>query len=149
MKDLIATINEIVKYGLEPNVEEQDKERRLERNLVKIYNLYFQIDYAEDDNEYPEFEKSYDEIRKNVESNFKDYGYYKKIADINNLDNFDDVVVGDAIDDLTDIILELLEVKSRIENNGMNDGPYYFEFAFSSHIQSHLINLLKYINQKK
>lgn len=40
MKELIPTINEIVRFGLEANSPIPNKELVLERNLVKIYELY-------------------------------------------------------------------------------------------------------------
>ena len=79
MTELIPTINEIVKYGLEPNLATSDKEKKLEKNLVKIYQLYFDIKYKYDETYFPEFDKTeYSDIRQKVTSNFKDFGLYKK-----------------------------------------------------------------------
>ena len=58
MTELIPTINEIVKYGLQPNLTVTDKEKLLERHLVKIYNLYFDIKYTFDEADYKDFDKS-------------------------------------------------------------------------------------------
>lgn len=38
-----------------------------------------------------------------------------------------DNAIGDAIDDLSDIIIDLLEIKGRIENNSLADGIWFFE----------------------
>jgi len=149
MTELIPTINEIVKYGLEPNLTTTDKEKELEKNLVKIYNLYFDIKYKFDETEYVEFDKTeYADIRKNVTSNFKDFSFYKTVLDINDIDNLKENEIGDALDDLTDIILDLLEIKWRIENNSLADGLWFFELTFYSHTQQHIIDLLKYVKQK-
>ena len=43
MTELIPTINKFFKYGLQPNLTIINKEKLLERNLVKIYDLYFEI----------------------------------------------------------------------------------------------------------
>jgi len=138
MTELIPTINEIIKYGLQPNLEETDKEKLLEKSLVKIYNLYFDIKFEFDDTDFPDFERNkYSDIRKNVESNFKDFGLYKLI-----------IGIGDAIDDLTDIILDLLEIKWRIETNSLADGLWYFQLAFYTHTQQHILDLLNFIKQK-
>src|SRR5580698_3825151 len=102
MTELIPTINEIVKYGLQPNLEIIDKEKLLEKDLVKIYNLYFEIKFDFDKVDYPKFEKTqFPNIRQNIETNFKDFGFYKTILDINDIDNLKDYALGDAIDDLT------------------------------------------------
>lgn len=149
MKELIPTINEIVKYGLQPNLTITDKEKLLERYLVKIYDLYFGIEYKFDETEFPDFDKStLTEIRQNVTSNFKDFGFYKTILDINDIENLKDNAIGDAIDDLSDIITDLLEIKWRIENNSLADGLWFFELIFCSHTQQHILDLLNYLKQK-
>ena len=148
MTELIPTINEIVKYGLHPNLTVTDKEKLLERNLVKIYNLYFDIEYNFDEAEYPDFDKSkVPDIRQNVVSNFMNYGLYKSVLDINDVDNLKDNAIGDSVDDLTDIIFDLLEIKWRIENNSLADGLWFFELIFYSHTKQHLLDLLNYMKQ--
>ena len=149
MKELIPTINEIVKYGLEPNSNVVDKEKLLEKNLVKIYSLYFDIEYKFDETEFSEFkETEYSYIRKNVTSNFPELALYKTILDINDIDNLKDNAIGDPFDDLTDIILDLLQIKWRIENNSLADGLWYFELIFYAHTQQHIVDLLNYLKQK-
>ena len=149
MTELIPIINEVVKYGLQPDLSVNDKEKLLEKNLVKIYNLYFDIKFEFDETDYPDFDKSkYPLIRKNVESNFKDFGFYKTVTDINDIDNLHENCIGDAVDDLTDIILDLLEIKWRIENNSMADGLWFFELTFYSHTQQYILDVLKYMKQK-
>ncbi len=149
MKELIPTINEIIKYGLEPNLPTSDHEKVLEKNLVKIYNLYFEIEYKFDETNFPEFNMAeYSEIRQNVTSNFKSFSLYKTILDINDIDNLKENTVGDALDDLTDIIRDLLEIKWRIERNSLADGLWFFELIFYTHTQQHIIDLLNYMKQK-
>lgn len=149
MKSLITTINEIVKYGLTENSSICDRNSLLEKCLVELYSYYFEINYEYDDSEYPEFDRSiYPNIRQNIATNFKDFGFYITIDNIENLDKPPEYLIGDAIDDLSDIIWDLLEVKWRIENNSINDGYEFFKWTFSSHIQEHLLNLLLYIKRK-
>lgn len=149
MKELIPTIDEIAKYGLQPNLIEVDKEISLAKNLVKIYNLYFNLEYEFDEIDYPDFDnEKYPNIRQNVESNFKDFGAYKMVLEINDLVN-DEIGIGDAVDDLSDIIKDLLEVKWRIENNSINDGLWFFNFIFNAHTEEHVINLLNFIKQRE
>jgi hypothetical protein len=150
MKELIPTINEIVKFGLEPKLTEVNKLESLEKNLVKIYSMYFDVDYKFDEKDYEEFDsQKFPNIRQNVESNFENFGFYKTILDINNFENHQEDAIGDAVDDLTDIIQDLLEVKWRIENNSLEDGLWFFNFIFRSHTQQHILDLLNYIKQKE
>jgi hypothetical protein len=151
MKELIPTINEIVKYGLQPNLttDKDERNKSLEKFLVKIYSLYFDIEYTFDEANFPDFDKlQYSNVRQNIESNFSDFGLYKTIIDINDLDNKIDDAIGDAIDDLTDITLDLLEIKWRIETNSLADGLWYFQLIFYGHTQQHILDLLNYMKQK-
>ena len=149
MTELIPTIKEIVKYGLNPNFTETDNDKLLERNLVKIYDLYFEIEYKFDERDFPDCEKiEYSKIRQNVTINFKDFGLYKTTLDISDIDNLSENEIGDALDDLTDIIIDLLEIKERIENNSLDDGLWFFELTFYTHTQQHILNLLNFMKQK-
>ena len=149
MTELITAINEIVKYGYYPNLTVTDKEKLLERNLVKIYNLYFEIKYNFDQRDFPDFDKSLlPDIRQNVQTNFNGFGFYKTSREIDNLDDSINFTIGDSIDDLTDIIIDLLEIKWRIENNSWADGLWFFELTFYSHTQQHILDLLNYMKQK-
>jgi hypothetical protein len=149
MTELIETIGEIIKFGLQPNISVPDRDKALERGLVKIYNLYFDISYQFDNRDYPDFNKlELLDIRHNVESNFTDFGFYKNVLDYNDIDNLKECGIGDAIDDLTDIITDLLEIKWRIENNSLANGLWYFELIFKSHTQQHILDLLNFMKQK-
>ncbi len=149
MKELIPIINEIAQFGLQPNLGVMEKEILLEKSLVKIYNLYFDIEYKFDESDFEDFDnEKFPYIRENIESNFPEFGLYKMIMDIRDLDNEVNNGIGDAIDDLTDITLDLLEIKWRIENNSLEDGLWYFKLIFYSHTQQHILDLLNYMKQK-
>jgi len=78
MTEPIATIDDIVKFGLQPNLSVPDRDKMLERSLIKIYSLYFDISYQFDNTDYPDFDKSYlPNIRHNVETNFQNLGSIK------------------------------------------------------------------------
>ena len=95
---------------------EHNKEKLLARNLGKIYNMYFKISYEFDETEFQDFDKTiYSEVRKNVTRNFNDFGLYKTIVELDDLTKLMEVGIGDVIDDLSDIIIDLLEIKWRIK----------------------------------
>ena len=150
-KQLIRTINQIVKFGLEQNIEISKDERNLvlEKSLISIYSLYFEIQYEYDNTHFEEYDDiKYVNIRKNIESNFPDFGYYTIALDLMDINNKDNMAIGDAIDDLSDIILDLLEIKWRMENNSVEDGLWYFNFSFENHIQQHILDLLNYVKNR-
>lgn len=57
LKGLMHVINEIIKYGLVPNLLIANKERDLEQNLFKIYFYYFEIEFDFNKSEYQEIEE--------------------------------------------------------------------------------------------
>src|SRR5690606_42118857 len=90
MTELIPTINEIIKYGLQPNLTTDKDERNkiLEKSLVGIYRLYFDNECEFDDADNLELdENSYKDTKQNIESNLLDFGLYKTIIDFNDFDN--------------------------------------------------------------
>ena len=58
MTELVKTIDSIVKFGLNPNLSVPHRDKALERGLVNIYHLYFDISYQFDDKDYPDFADS-------------------------------------------------------------------------------------------
>ncbi len=150
MNQTIKIIDEITKYGLTPFVNSQNKERDLEENLVKLYSKYFQIAYEFDERDYPDFKKEQlPNIIENVSRNFPSYGLYHTVLNSDELNEAPENAVGDAIDDLADIIIDLLEIKWRFENNSDQDALWFFKMIFESHTQQHLISLLNFMNRKK
>ena len=83
-----------------------------------------------------------------MEANFPEFGYYKTVLGYDDIDNLEECGTGDAIDDLTDIINDLQEIKWRIENNSLADGLRFFELIFKGHTQQHILDLLNYMKQK-
>lgn len=114
MIELLEQIDEILKYGLFKNLNEENKELNLEKKLVAIYNCYFKTEYKFDENEYPEFKKlEYSKIRENIVSNFPNFGFYKVATEIDNIENESENVLSDSLDDLCDLIIDLQEIKWR------------------------------------
>jgi len=57
-------------------------------------------------------------------------------------------LVGDAIDDLADILSDLEEVVWLAEHVGLDDAHWYFRFAFFSHWGRHLRELALYLHAR-
>jgi len=149
MDQIIEIIDEIIQHGLNSNVAIEDKEIDLEKNLVRLYLKYFDIEYGFDKNEYANFKKPDPLIiRENVNSNFPEFGFYHVVLNGNEIHKDANYAVGDAIDDLTDIILDLLEIKWRKEHNSKEDALWYFKLIFKSHTQMHILGLLNFLKSK-
>jgi len=134
---------------LHPNLELENKERDLEQNLIELYSKYFEINFEFDESDYEDFDgKLYPDVVKNVRSNFPDFGIYHSILNSEKATEDAENAMGHAVDDLSDIIYDILEIKWRIENNSMADGLWFFELTFYSHTQKHLIDLLNFMKSK-
>ena len=74
--------------------------------------------------------------------------YYHSIFNCHELYKEADITTGDAIDDLSDIVYDLLEIKWRIQNNSLQDGLQFFELIFRCHTQQHILDLLNFMKSK-
>ena len=150
MSDLRKLIDQITEFGINPKVELTYNIDVLKKLLVGIYSEFLNTESEFDETDYtegPDFD--YKEIRKNVESNFPDFGWYGTIMDITEIAQESELAIGDAVDDLTDIIGDLIDVKWRFENTSEVDAIWNFEFFMRTHSEQHLVDLLKYIKDLK
>jgi hypothetical protein len=149
LSKLRKLIDKITEFGINPKVDLTDKDNFLKKLLVGIYSEFLNVESEFDETEYdqePEFD--YKEIRKNVELNFPDFGYYATILDNNKFAQESEFGTGDSVDDLTDIIKDLLGVKWKFENTSEKDAIWTFELSMKAHSEQHLVDLLKYLKDK-
>lgn len=150
MTNLEKLINRITEFGLNDKVKSDNKELGIQQLLAGIYSeyLYLEVEFDDEDfDEVPSFD--YDSIKKNVEANFPDIGWYHSIRDSHKIMPDADLVAGDAIDDITDIIKDLLEVKWCFENTSEKNSKWHFCDIMKNHSEQHLVDFLKYIKDKK
>lgn len=149
MDELILIINNISRYGLQANVNIENKEQDLEKHLVYLYAKYFEIKDTINSIDYPCYQRPNSaNFRENISLNFPALGWYHHTINSHKVLQEADLVTGDAIDDLADIILELLEVQWRYEHNSLEDATWFFKFIFQAHIQQHLLDLLSFFKSK-
>jgi hypothetical protein len=87
--------------------------------------------------------REYKAVRAEVAPRFPNYGLYR-LAGTEPDDSF---LVGDAIDDITDIALDLSRVLWLWENSGEADAMWDFHFNFRTHWGSHLRGLQWYLHE--
>ncbi|CAM1374676.1 DUF5063 domain-containing protein [Tenacibaculum xiamenense] len=149
MSELRKLIDQITEFGINPKVELTDKINFLKKLLVGVYSefldLVFEFDRM-DYNEEPNFD--YNEIRRNIKSNFPDFDLYSMVLDSNKMEPNIEIVCGDELDDLTDIVKDLLAVKWRMDNTSKNDALWHFEFLMRTHSEQHLVDLLKRLKER-
>lgn len=147
LSKLLPRINALSEFGLASGIHAKDRYSLLKRLLVEIYLEFLSIEEEiEHDKEYdqrPEFD--YHGIRRNIETNFPDLSWYQSVLNPKGIYSEIQLGIGDAVDDLTDIIKDLLEVKWRIENTSELDALWHFQFLMRAHTEQHLVDLLKYL----
>ncbi|WP_420402054.1 DUF5063 domain-containing protein [Flagellimonas sp.] len=150
MSELRKLIDQITEFGINPKVELAEKIDVLRELLVGIYSEYLKVEFEFDQTDYddePDFD--YHELKENVTSNFPDFGWYIMVLDLNKMEPNVEIGIGDAIDDLTDIIKDLLVVKWKMDNTSQMDALWEFELSMRTHSEQHLIDLLKFIKEKE
>lgn len=148
---IIENIDKLIIFGqAQVKTSENEKIKNLEYLLISIYKQIIELPDKFDKKaklDCPNID--YDLIKKRVENNFKDFGYYNVVFNgIENLEN-PETLIGDSIDDLTDIIKDLIEAKWYFENSSLKDAIWHIKFKFESHTRHHILGLLKYMHDIK
>ena len=147
MSKLRELIDKITEFGINPKVDLIDKIDVLKKLLVGIYSEFLNLEFEFDETDYneePDFD--YNEIKKNVKSNFPDFDWYSMV--LNKMEPDVEIGIGDEIDDLIDIIKDLLAVKWRMENTSEKDALWHFELSMRTHSEQHLVDLLKRLKER-
>ena len=149
MNRIKTLITQLTEFGINPNVDSNDKIQDLRILLIGIYLEYLNVKPEFDVSDYDESpDYDYNEINQNVKSNFPDFDWYSMILDSNKLEPNIEIGCGDELDDLTDIIKDLLEVKWRMENTSEKDAIWYFELMMRTHSEQHLVDLVKRLKER-
>jgi hypothetical protein len=149
--EITNIIDEIITWGYQKtSSSETDNINRLEYLLVNLYRQIIDLPEESDDNieiQHPDF--NYNEILGFVKLNFPSFGEYNEV--FNSVEDFvnPEVTIGSALDDLSDIILDLSTVKWYLDNSLENEAIWQIKFSFDIHFKHHLLGLLKYIHDKK
>jgi len=149
LSKLRELIDKITEFGINPKVDLIDKIDVLKKLLVGIYSEFLNLEFEFDETDYneePDFD--YNEIKKNVKSNFPDFDWYSMVLDSNKMEPDVEIGIGDEIDDLIDIIKDLLAVKWRMENTSEKDALWHFELSMRTHSEQHLVDLLKRLKER-
>lgn len=114
--------------------------------LDRLALAYHFADYKFDETDYPDApRKDYQELRKIVSALFPEYGYYNVTARISVEISEGGLHVGDAIDDITDIAIDMNEVLWLWENTSVDNALWEFRQGYENHWGMHLRCLQLYI----
>ena len=149
MNKLVKLIYRLTEFGTNPKIESENKIDELKKLLVEIYSEYLNIESDFDQKDFedePEF--NFKEIRRNVETNFPEFGLYHSFFDSHKTIPDGGLVTGDSINDLSDLIIDMLVVKWRFENTSEDEAIWHFQFIMRIHSEQHIVDFLKYLKDK-
>jgi hypothetical protein len=90
--------------------------------------------------------QDYDRLRVLATERFPSFGYYSVPDDITKQSNETELLVGDALDDIVDIVRDLQAVKWRWEHTNEQDALWHFDFGYKTHWGKHLRCLQLYLH---
>ena len=131
------------------NGGKEDAEAREAALIFALDRLALTYHYARckfDKTDYPDApRKDYQELRKVVSALFPEYGYYNVAARISVEISEGGLHIGDAIDDITDIAIDMYEVFWLWENTSVDNALWEFRQGYENHWGMHLRCLQLYV----
>jgi hypothetical protein len=90
--------------------------------------------------------EDYTSRRAKISANFPDYGYYRPAA--HNEDDEGEEVLGDAVDDLADLLADFEEMIWRFDHTREDDALWHFHNGYWTHWGLHMRELQLYLFRK-
>jgi len=142
LEEIREAVGEFITLIANSAIPTEGRMQRLRRSLDRLALLQHDVSYRSEEREFPEPpDRNYDQMRRIVSAHFPELGYYNIPSSVTQHIADADLEVGDAIDDITDIALELYEVLWRFDHTSADDALWYFEFSYSAHWEWHLRGL--------
>lgn len=144
LRALIQRFLDLVHNGV-GSVEEN--ERTLVELLDRLALAVHEVPEGAVTSELEAPDRNYQGVRAVVEARFPNFGLYGA-GQLLLSDGDPDPIIGDAIDDITDIALELQETAWTWDHIGVQDALWTFHFGFTSHWGLHLRQLQAYLHEQ-
>ena len=147
-KDILQSVQNFVGVLDEQNRFE-DREGALRAALDRLALAYHFADAPLDDTEYPDAPRAdYRALRERIAPLFPSLGFYNEALHIADKVGESEASTGDAIDDLTDIAIDMHSVLFRWANTSEQDALWHFRFSFETHWGLHLRSLQLYLHAR-
>ncbi len=125
--------------------DEQANIRALELNLDKLALAYHLIEVAFEDYASEAPSQNYNQLKHLAIGRFPGFGYYNEPKNITEKIGETEILIGDALDDIADIAMDLYEVLWYWENEGKKVALWKFCFGYEHHWGAHLRSLQSYL----
>lgn len=144
IRETISQLLAIVETGVD---DEADREARLRAALDRLALAYHFAAAPPDDRDYPDPPRqTYEDLRARIAPRFPRLGFYNVALDISENIGASVTGTGDALDDITDIALDLHVVLARWESTSEEDALFHFRLGFETHWGRHLRELQLYLH---
>jgi hypothetical protein len=113
---------------------------------LELYTLRIDLDSGFDINPEVEYARlDYNDLRKELSKSFKDLSYYHSVLNLLKVHEKPDQAMGDAMDDLCDIVMDVTESEQAFLANDESNGLWSLRFSFDTHWAEHLIAIKAYL----
>lgn len=136
----LETIDSQIREGAE-NLE------HLHSALDQLLHSAHFVSFNFDETEHPDPPSiAYSDLRKQIEAAFPSLGFYNTAADVSDNIGETTIAIGDAVDDLTDIVKDLKGIEWRSKHTSSSDALFYFQLGYRAHWGRHARDLSLYIH---
>ena len=140
---VVEAVHAFLELTCERSAVSNDELYRALDTLVEAYHHAPPCEPSDRDDEPPR--ENGDTLRQRLRRRFPDLGYYNMGNRSEPLEQ--SKLVGDAFNDLADIVRDLNEIKWRASNLGEDDAIWWFRWSFERHWGLHLRNLSLYLHE--
>lgn len=145
MEPALQTARQIVELVVS-DADHPDRQARLALLLDKIAFEMHAVNYASNLADVDAPRPDYPAIRAHVERNFPGFGYYNTVLEVSVEVGDSKLCVGDAVDDLADIVLDLQEALWILENQNEHEAKWRLIWGYENHWRAHLRGLQTYLH---
>ena len=146
---ILTIIREFLRFVDTAPSDPAERDQRLQMHLDTLAHCQHFVEFTFDGREHPDPPDLSSGLRDHLVRLFPDFGCYNTPEGVTIDVGESPCAVGDAIDDLHDIVSELREVEWRWSNTSPADALFHFEFTYGSHWQHHLRWLQVYIIERQ
>lgn len=140
-------INRFVNFCLVENEKVTDHGQLMDELDLVVASTQFG-EFASDDKDYSEPPKSdYVVLRSTISVRFPELGFYYTADHKSHAMDSAEVIVGDAVDDLVDIVGDLQKVQWYLKYTSLSNALWYFQFSFRSHWGLHARELQLHLHK--
>ena len=150
MPNIPNLIEKFVQIASETWPEDVSRVQALILVLDQLTTEVQTVEYDYDETDYDDPPGlAYDSLRNQIAPLFPEFGFYNTVIHVSEQVGQTEFGVGDAIDDLADILSDLKEVEWRYRNTSVADALFHFQLTYRNHWGRHARDLQLYMHDQQ